>query len=251
MHKNQNLLLSRILIYLNGTLFNDYYYKIGQFIVDHYLEIELLDENDILMQGPFKKVELDCFISAFGYEHFEDFKYQLYNDYQTRLNQIRVRLFDCKPKDFLENMSVENKDEFYKYITLLCEKFYRAHKIYLFGALYPESIAVECQTDMITFGRPFHQFHHFNEVSLIKNDIAIIVSGTGRAYDSLKNNMSEVHIENAYSVLLTQNPKFLSYESENCHVIYFNSPFDSVDFNYQLMKFFDLIRLHYFKQYYL
>ena len=53
---NQNLLLSRILTYLDGALFNDSYYKIGNFIVAHYLEIENMDEAAFLEQGPFKRL---------------------------------------------------------------------------------------------------------------------------------------------------------------------------------------------------
>ena len=42
-----NILLSRILTYLNGTLFHDHHYKICTFIVFHYLEMEDMSEEDI------------------------------------------------------------------------------------------------------------------------------------------------------------------------------------------------------------
>ena len=70
---NQNLLLSRILTYLDGTLFNDSYYKIGNFIVAHYLEIENMDEAAFLEQGPFKRLELQQFMGAFGFDDYEEF----------------------------------------------------------------------------------------------------------------------------------------------------------------------------------
>ena len=41
-----NILLSRILTYLNGTLFHDFHYKICTFIIFHYLEIEDMSEED-------------------------------------------------------------------------------------------------------------------------------------------------------------------------------------------------------------
>ena len=43
-----NILLSRILTYLNGTLFHDYNYKICTFIIFHYLEMEDMSEEEIL-----------------------------------------------------------------------------------------------------------------------------------------------------------------------------------------------------------
>ena len=43
-----NILLSRILTYLNGTLFHDYNYKICTFIIFHYLEMEDMSEEELL-----------------------------------------------------------------------------------------------------------------------------------------------------------------------------------------------------------
>ena len=43
-----NILLSRILRYLNGTLFHDHYYKICTFIVFHYLEMDTMSEEEFL-----------------------------------------------------------------------------------------------------------------------------------------------------------------------------------------------------------
>ena len=42
-----NILLSRILTYLNGTLFHDHYYKICTFIVFHYLEMDTMSEEEL------------------------------------------------------------------------------------------------------------------------------------------------------------------------------------------------------------
>lgn len=50
-----NILLSRILTYLNGTLFHDYNYKICTFIIFHYLEMEDMSEEDFLKKVALKK----------------------------------------------------------------------------------------------------------------------------------------------------------------------------------------------------
>lgn len=250
---NQNLLLSRILTYLDGTLFNDSYYKIGNFIVAHYLEIENMDEATFLEQGPFKRLELQQFMGAFGFDDYEEFKLKLYNDYQIRLNQIRVRLIDVKPIQFLRKLDMTiNEDEMAALVSDICAAFYHAKRIFIFGALYPISLAIELQTDMITFGKPFYQFHHYNPIELTEDDVAIIVSGTGRAYNHMKQYMVDLHVERAQSLLLTQNKKFLNEPlSEKERVLVLPGKFDSVDFNYQLMAIYDLIRLQYFQQYYL
>ena len=42
-----NLLISRILTYLNGTLLYDSHYRFCKFIVYHYLELEDLSFNEV------------------------------------------------------------------------------------------------------------------------------------------------------------------------------------------------------------
>ena len=69
-----NILLSRILTYLNGTLFHDYNYKICTFIIFHYLEMEDMSEEKFLKKGCFKKEELYAFISLLGFQEYEEFK---------------------------------------------------------------------------------------------------------------------------------------------------------------------------------
>ena len=247
---SQNLLLSRILTYMNGTLFNDSYFKIANFIVFHYLDMENMNKEDVIKMGPFKEEELDAFMSAFGFNDYEEFKLKLYNDYQTRLNQIRVRLIDVHPEQFLDKMDMTiEKEELQRMVCEICEKFYKAKRIIILGALYPLSLGVELQTDMITFGKPFIQYHSYNPIVLNKDDVIIIVSATGRALKNMQNKMQHLQVENAYSVLLTQNATYRKMENENTRVLVLPGRFDSVDFNYQLMAIFDLIRLQYFQQY--
>ena len=51
----------------------------------------------------------------------------------------------------------------------------------MFGALYPLSITVELQTDLISFGKPVIQYHSYDPIKLDRDDVAIVISATGRA----------------------------------------------------------------------
>ena len=74
----------------------------------------------------------------------------------------------------------------------------------------------------------------------------------GRYLEGFKKSKADVHIDKAQQILITQNKKYLRTEtSPNCKVIYVPGKFDSINFNYQIMTICDLIRLHYFQQYYL
>lgn len=248
-----NILLSRILTYLNGTLFHDFHYKICTFIVFHYLEMEDMSETEFLEKGCFRKEDLYSFISAIGFNDYEDFRETLMNNHQTRLNQIRVRMLGVDSHDLINEMDKSCSDEeMEKIISDICEKLYKSKRIIVFGALYPISIAIELQTDMITFGKPFIQYHSYDPIVMDKNDVAIVISATGRYLEGFKKSKENVCIDKAQQILITQNKKYITSEtSDNCKVIYVPGKFDSINFNYQIMTICDLIRLHYFQQYYL
>jgi len=141
-------------------------------------------------------------------------------------------------------------DEMMEIISEICEHFYHAKRIVLFGALYPLSIAVELQTDMITFGKPTIQYHSFDPIRLTKDDVAIIMSATGRSLDYYLK--MDFNLPECYSVLITQNKKYLKKViNPNTRVVVMPGKFESVDYNYQIMSICDLLRLRYFQQYYL
>ena len=215
--------------------------------------MEDMSEEEFLKKGCFKKEELYSFIALLGFKEYEEFKETLVNHHQTRLNQIRVRMIGVDSREFIEKMDKDcSDDEMQKIISDICQKLYRAKRIVVFGALYPISIAIELQTDMITFGKPFIQYHSYDPIVMDEHDVAIVISATGRYLEGFKKSKADVHIDKAQQILITQNKKYLRTEtSPNCKVIYVPGKFDSINFNYQIMTICDLIRLHYFQQYYL
>jgi len=248
-----DIMVSRLVSCLNGAMYNDANYKIAKFIIEHYLDIENMSEEDFLAAGPFQKLDLDRFVGSFGFENYEAFKLQFYQHYQIRLNQIRVRLFDADPEVFMKKMEkVMTDDEMNALVTDICRHFYEAKRIVIMGAYYPKSICVELQSDMITFGRPCIQSKDIDPLTFCKDDVVIIISATGRALRNVRKKFKDMHIDQAYSILFTQNKSFRKlHDEENTEVVVLPGKFDSVEFNYQLMSICDLLRLKYFKQYYL
>ena len=113
--------------------------------------------------------------------------FKLEADHQLRLNQIRVRLFGETPQKFLAKMDKAMDEEVLaNTITSICEHFYKAKRIIIFGGLYPCSIAVELQTDMISFGRPFIHYHKYDPIQFNEDDVVIFVSATGRSLEEMK-----------------------------------------------------------------
>ncbi len=62
----------------------------------------------------------------------------------------------------------------------------------------------------------------------------------------------DLNPERATSLLITQNPVYMRPEHKiSDHVLRLPGRYDGVNFNYQLMQIFDLLRIQYYQQYYL
>ena len=139
------------------------------------------------------------------------------------------------------------------YISTICEAIFKAKRVILIGALYPLSIAVELQTDLITFGKPVIQYHSFDkDVVLDENDVTIFISATGRSMNYFVDIKKELRVDLSTSILITQNKTYeLDEYKISDYVIHVPGKFDGINFNYQIMTICDLLRVHYYQQYYL
>jgi len=249
-----NILLSRILTYLNGTLFIDYRYKFCQFVVYHYLEFEDYTLEDVVQKSGLTEEEILSFIALLGFDDFQSFHRDLIKNHYVRLDQIRARMLDVNSDDMIAQMEKSGTDEEMRaYISTICEAIDKADRVVIIGALYPLCLSVEFQTDMITFGKPIIQYHNFDKsIQLTEKDVVIFISATGRSMNSFIKIRQEVHVERAVSILVTQNKTYTLPEYRvSDYVLQVPGKFDGINFNYQILTIFDLLRVHYYQQYYL
>ena len=249
-----DIVISRILKYLNGSLNNDSLYQVGVFIVRHYIEMEDYTLQRVMNDGDFSEDEVLDFCSHLGFDTYEDFQQQLNSDYMLRVSQIRARMLGISSDQLLQQLDPSyEKEELVKELELISQLIFKKKRVILIGALYPMSIAVEFQTDFITFGKEVLQYHHFiDDFEFTENDIVIFMSATGRTMNAfLKENESQ-NISKAQIILLTQNIK---YKNENNlgadYVIQVPGKFDGIQFNYQIMLLFDILRIYYYQKYYI
>lgn len=250
-----DVLLSRILKYLNGALFYDDYYKFCTYIVEHYLEIEDTEKKQILEETGIDEANLDRFVGRLKCgSDWESFRTSFVQDHLLRLDQIRGRMLGINSQDLLKNVEKDKSDqEILDYVSEICEQIDRHQRIVLVGALYPMSIAVEFQTDLITFGKKVLQFHNFDpDMQFSEQDMIIFISATGRTMKDFLSSRSDLHPETAKSLLITQNPTYTMEEHKiSNYVLKLPGKYDGLHFNYQLMSIFDLLRIQYYQKYYL
>ncbi len=249
-----NVLISRILRYLNGTITYDDYYKFCEYVIYHYLEMPDITLDDIVAKTDIKKESIITFVNRLGFETFDAFKSRLIQNHEVRLDQIRARMLDVNSEDLIHNMEKSCSDEEMRnYISIICEAIDKADKIYIVGAYYPVSLAVELQTDLITFGKPVFAYHSFDPVMhATEKDVTIFISATGRAMKSFLTRNERFQAEKSTSILITQNKIYTMPEHQiSDYTIQVPGKFDGINFNYQIMTICDLLRVHYYQQYYL
>lgn len=246
------IVLSRILKYLNGCLTKDYLYMISLFIVQNYIDMENYDLDRLVKEGGFTKEEILDFCFKLGFKDYKSFHQTLINDYELRVNQIRERMFGIQIETFLNKLDQDyDKEELKQALETICDLVFKNKRVILIGALYPMSISVELQTDFITFGKEVIQYHHFmNDIELTDKDIVIFMSATGRTLNQFMTN-NTINKQNGKIILITQNKKFINHHLDADHVIWVPGKFDGIEFNYQMMVLLDVLRIYYFKKYYL
>ena len=249
-----NILLSRILTYLNGAFVVDDYYRFCKFVVYNYLGFEDFDIDDVVLKSGVTKEKIVAFCNLLGYESFDKFKNDLLRTHMVRLDQIRARMLGINSEQLINDMEKScSNEEMNAYISTICEAIFKAKRVILIGALYPLSIAVELQTDFITLGKPVIQYHSFDkDVVLDENDVTIFISATGRSMNYFVDIKKELRVDLSTSILITQNKTYeLDEYKISDYVIHVPGKFDGINFNYQIMTICDLLRVHYYQQYYL
>lgn len=246
-------MISRILKYLNGCVDDDHLYKIGNFIVKNLTEMDTYTAQKMVEEGQFSKYELLDFCAHFGYHRFEDFQNRLLADDEMRLQQIHARMLNIDIHGFISHLEIAlEQEKILPLIDELCEIIFKKKRIFICGGLYPLSLSVDFQTDLITLGKEVRDYHHFDKkIKFTEDDMVIFMTATGRMYESYIKEMQCQNICRADLFLITQNIKYREYEDVCAdHYIHVLSKYDGIQFNYQLMLIFDLLRIRYYQKFY-
>ena len=249
-----DIVISRILKYLNGCLDDNHMYRIGLFMVKHYVEMENYSLARLMEEGKFTHGEVLDFCQHLGFKSYESFQDQLIADYMLRVSQIRARMLGTSAEKLLSNLDTSyDKEELIQTLEAICELIFKGHRVIIIGALYPMSIAVDFQTDFITFGKQVIEYHHFDKkFEYQEDDLVLIVSATGRTLENYVKEGIEQNICDANIVLMTQNVKYRHFHNISAdYVVQVPGRFDGIDFNYQIMALFDILRLYYYQKYYI
>ena len=235
-----DVLLSRIIKYLNGTLFYDGYYQFCTFVIANYHRMIEYTFAQVCKESDLDPRTILGFLNYLGFDDI------------LRNDQIRARLLSMSYRDLFRLIEVNDYDIFMDNIVSICHDIYDADRVIIVGGLFPTSIAVEFQTDLITLGKNVVQYHAYDpNIKFDENDFVVFFSSTGRSLRDFLAKKSLGHLSKSKTLLITQN-QLLENENLSCIKYFFSLPgkFDGISFNYQIMAILDLIRIIYYQEYF-
>lgn len=247
------MILSKIIKHVNGCLEETMTYRLGYYIMKHYHEIMETDFDSLVNKGYFTKDEILDFCRQLGANSFESFQARLLADEQMRLDQINARMMHIDVEPFYRFLETTYaKDEFAELIDSLTDLIETKKRIIIIGALYPSSVAVDFQMDLITLGKTVIAYPAFDEHFMFcEDDLVFVLTATGRTLENFVRRKKDKNICATDIVLVTQNIRYRGYEHVCAdYVVHVLGKFDGIQFNYQLMMILDLLRIRYYQKYY-
>ena len=118
-----NILLSRILKYLNGTLFLDDAYRFCVFFILHYQNFGDYSLEEVANELKTTPESILNFLKYLGFYDYQTFVETYYKHKRIRLEQIEERMENLNICTYVERIKVSNDNkEFLKKIEEVCTK---------------------------------------------------------------------------------------------------------------------------------
>lgn len=167
---------------------------------------------------------------------------------------MQLRLLHTDIDGMISSLHISgSKEDFLNLVDHLAEIIYENGRIILAGGYSPLSVTVDFQTDMISMGKQAVEYHQFDKNFKFKDtDVVFFLTATGRALSHASKSLKEKGLCESHIVLMTQNIKYKNYDSICADdVVHVLGTFDGIEFNYQIMRLFDLIRIRYYTKYFI
>ena len=177
-----DILLSRIIRYLNGVITDDRQYRTALFMVEHYQELRCKTLEEIVKESEYTEEDIMTFIGYLGYHDYEDFRERLMMDQDLRSSQMQLRLLHTDIDGMISSLHISgSKEDFLNLVDHLAEIIYENGRIILAGGYSPLSVTVDFQTDMISMGKQAVEYHQFDKNFKFKDtDVVFFLTATGR-----------------------------------------------------------------------
>ena len=252
-----NILISRILLYMNSHALDNDFSKIGAYIIEHYLQFEEITIKRLLEEVGCSRTTLQHFLTYFNYCEWANFKNELIANREKRQRQQELRFINLDSNQYYDTLKYLVHDESFnvvemrEMVQLLVEDLHSSKRIHIFGAIYPLSLAVEFQTHMVSIGKPVIQWQNYNcftHINLDKEDFAFIFSASGRYITECKQMFGDVYLSLAKKALVSQSHEYNHLDRIEYFMGFAETP-DVFSYNHILICVLEIIYIEYCLKY--
>lgn len=255
-----NTLLGRLIVYVNTSLKKDVNYTIAQYIIENYVDCETITLKHLCEKCYVSRASIIRFCELFGYSSWTSFHQLLTRMKRVKENQMKERLSQLNLEDLYQQIQLLTnrtddgfRESIKRDIQMVVKAIHDSKKIYMFGAIYPLSIATSFQTDMTAIGKVVYSDFQRDEsqVCLMKEgDLAILLTVSGRYLTEGKKKFNSICHSPAKRMLISGSNQFSGLQSIN-YFIHLKVKKQSVlkVYDYVLMVYLDIVYVTYYQQY--
>lgn len=254
-----NILLGRLIIYVNTCLKRDVNYTIARYIIENYVDCEKITLKQVCEECYISRASVIRFCELFGFSSWVSFHQFLTRMKRVKDNQMKNRLSKLELEDlyqqikYITNSTADFIKSIKRDVQIVVKAIHDSKRIYLFGAVYPLSIATSFQTDMTATGKVVYsdlQRDHYLVELMKEGDLAIIITVTGRYITEGKKKFNSICHSPAKLMLISSSNQYAGLPSINYYIHMKTQNQSMIKIHdYFLMMFLDIVYVTYYRQY--
>lgn len=240
-----NVVIGRLILFVNTVIKHDVNYNIAMFIIQRYPNIDDLSVKMITDECFVSRASIHRFCDLFGFHSWLDFQNELIKSKNVKMNQLKSNYTLTYQQNYYQRINEIYHDDHHikNMIQDLSQKIKESQRIFLFGAIYPLSLCVEFQTNMISIGKKVYVDYNSLEnipYDFNENDITIILSASGRYIRECSKKFHQIYFSPSSKVLLTLTDQFETLDKIDYYIQFPRTP-QIYDYNFLVMYFLELL----------
>lgn len=254
-----NILISRLILYVNTTMKLDIHYELAMYIIKNYAKANQMNIKSIMEDCFVSRASITRFCQLFGFDSWMSFHNELIRTQRIKNEQLKNRFLKWDTARHYQHLAYfcglheddEVIQEWKKMIAQIVETISQSERIYLFGAIYPLSLCTEFQTNMISLGKVVYQDYQSHEdvhFEFTDKDFSIVLSATGRYVRECSKKFHQIYFSSSRKMMMTLSDQFDTL-SELDYYIQFPQSHHMIDYNYFIMTFLEIVFMEYYFKY--
>lgn len=250
-----NSLIDELVMYCFTNKKNDSFLLITKYIIKNLQNIEAITLKELSEKCYTSTTTINNFCKQFGFQNFYSLKKEIIAHKKIKKQQIINRIENTNPSNLYNAyLAINNindkidKDELFTELRRISLLIHQSHRIILYGAIYPLSLLLNFQIDLLVMQKPCYSYT-FENIPL-KEDLLFIISPTTSFISTNVSNFNSLYLSASKKVFISQSSSLMNtYKNDFDSCICIPGQKDQYENNHNLLIIFDLIKYYYIKDY--